>query len=41
MGMTLQSIAVKVGNDVPAIEDIPVVVAQDRVTVTSYGKGGE
>lgn len=40
-GMTLESIALKVGDDVPAIEGVPIVVTQDKVTVTSYGKGGE
>jgi len=40
-GLTLESIAAKVGDDVPAIEGVPIVVTQDKVTVMNYGKGSE
>jgi hypothetical protein len=38
-GLKLESIAARVGDDVPSITGIEVT--QDKVTVTNYGKGGE
>jgi len=41
-GMKLESIAAKVGDEVPAaIEGVPIVVTEDKVTITKYGKGQE
>lgn len=38
-GLKLESIAARVGDDVPAIEGIRVEVMQDKVTIPNHGKG--